>query len=207
MIKNLYRFGRDFPRWGLAMAEVGGCCTRCSPFTMGRSNINRSHAPISQSVRVCSTCSGELNLDRILATLDPVLDSSLYVFLSIRTRAGADSGAVLKKLLLDGIIPLSYFVENEGLSMILRSEEYDGVKNGFDHVASVGRYCKITLQVHSSLDAVGLTAVVSEKLTDANISANVVAAYYHDHIFIQSDRASEALAIVSKLAIEANDVL
>ena len=52
---------------------------------------------------------------------------------------------------------------------------------------------QITLTVHSSLDAVGLTAAVSTKLTSHGISANVVAAYYHDHIFVQTEKADKAL--------------
>ena len=43
-------------------------------------------------------------------------------------------------------------------------------------------FSKITLEIHSSLDAVGLTAAFSNKLTSYGISANVVAGYYHDHI-------------------------
>ena len=59
---------------------------------------------------------------------------------------------------------------------------------------------KITLQVHSSLDAVGLTAAVSSALANKGISANVVAAFYHDHVFVPSDRSEEAFQIVSSLS-------
>ena len=48
--------------------------------------------------------------------------------------------------------------------------------------------------VHSSLAAVGLTAAVAAALADHGISANVVAAFYHDHIFVPAERAEEALA-------------
>ena len=57
----------------------------------------------------------------------------------------------------------------------------------------------ITLSVHSSLDAVGLTAAVATKLTQSNISANVVAAYYHDHVFVASKDAEQALADLNAL--------
>jgi hypothetical protein len=48
--------------------------------------------------------------------------------------------------------------------------------------------------VHSSLEAVGLTAAVAGALTAAGISANVVAAFHHDHVFVPADRAEAAMA-------------
>ena len=54
----------------------------------------------------------------------------------------------------------------------------------------------ISLHVHSSLDAVGLTAAFSTALGNAGISANVVAAYYHDHIFVPTDKADKALNVL-----------
>ncbi len=54
----------------------------------------------------------------------------------------------------------------------------------------------ISLHVHSSLDAVGLTAAFSTALGNAGISANVVAAYYHDHIFVPTDKAEKALNVL-----------
>ena len=53
--------------------------------------------------------------------------------------------------------------------------------------------------VHSSLDAVGLTAAFSAKLTEKNISANVIAAYYHDHIFVPKEKAEQALNAILEL--------
>lgn len=64
-----------------------------------------------------------------------------------------------------------------------------------------GAFCHITLEVHSSLEAVGLTAVVAAELTKYGISANVVAAYYHDHIFVPSNRAHEALKCLQSLTL------
>ena len=58
---------------------------------------------------------------------------------------------------------------------------------------------KITLEVHSSLEAVGLTAAISTALASCNISANVVAGYYHDHIFIPKDKADLALETLERL--------
>jgi hypothetical protein len=65
-------------------------------------------------------------------------------------------------------------------------------------LAYESKFKQITLTVHSSLDAVGLTAAVATKLSSYGISANVVAAYYHDHIFVQSEKADEALSALKE---------
>ena len=67
-------------------------------------------------------------------------------------------------------------------------------------VSEGGEWARISLGVHSSLDAVGLTAIFSRALSDAGISSNVVAALYHDHIFVQWDRREEALRVLQTLA-------
>jgi uncharacterized protein len=57
-----------------------------------------------------------------------------------------------------------------------------------------------TFDNNSSLQAVGLTAAVSGKLAAKGIPANVVAGFYHDHLFVPSDRAQEALAALRELS-------
>jgi hypothetical protein len=58
----------------------------------------------------------------------------------------------------------------------------------------------ITLTVHSSLTAVGLTASFSKALSDENISCNVVAAYFHDHIFVDAKDASRAMEVLERFS-------
>ena len=58
----------------------------------------------------------------------------------------------------------------------------------------------ITLEVHSALDAVGLTAAFAQALTAAHISCNVVAAYFHDHIFVDKKDAAKAMEVLLGLA-------
>ena len=86
------------------------------------------------------------------------------------------------------------FWEAEGLSVILERAEADRL--GLTYT-SVHR-C-ITLQVHSSLTAVGLTAAVSSALSSAGISANVVAAYHHDYVFVPAEFAEKALRVLQTL--------
>ncbi|USA38597.1 ACT domain-containing protein [Pelagerythrobacter marinus] len=61
-------------------------------------------------------------------------------------------------------------------------------------------FARITLMVHSDLEGVGLTAAVSGALAEAGIACNVVAALHHDHAFVPSARADEAMDVLRKLA-------
>jgi hypothetical protein len=61
-------------------------------------------------------------------------------------------------------------------------------------------WARITLGIHSGLDAVGLTAAVSAALARRGISANIVAGLHHDHVFVPWQRRGEAMRILSELA-------
>ena len=58
----------------------------------------------------------------------------------------------------------------------------------------------ITLTVHSSLDAVGLTAAFSTALAQAGIGCNVLAGRYHDHILVPHAQRENAVAVLRALA-------
>lgn len=95
-----------------------------------------------------------------------------------------------------GLDPLLVFREAEGLTLVLPWDE----AVPFDPLFP----CRlITLSVYSALDAVGFIAAVAARLTAAGISANVVAAYHHDHLLVPADRAEAALAVLEAMAVEA----
>ena len=62
---------------------------------------------------------------------------------------------------------------------------------------------RITLNIHSSLEAVGLTAAVLQALASEAISANVVAGFYHDQIFVSQTSAERAMACLTLLSAAA----
>ena len=126
--------------------------------------------------------SGETDLKKLISGMRPALDPRPYVFCSFSEKSMDD---------LLACDPVGLFLEEEGLTAILAAE----------HAARLGlaeaeHYCRITLRVHSSLEAVGLTAAVSAVLAKGGIPANVVAAYYHDHIFVPERKAKEALDLL-----------
>jgi uncharacterized protein len=129
--------------------------------------------------------SGETNLSQILKTLSPELNPGEYIFHSTDDQAQFDQKDII-----------GLFKEKEGVTVIISKELADKKKIPYKFIASW-----ITLNVHSSLDAVGLTAAFSDALTKENISANVIAGYYHDHIFVakkDADKAMKALVRLSK---------
>jgi hypothetical protein len=59
----------------------------------------------------------------------------------------------------------------------------------------------ITLEVRSSLAAVGFLAAVTRALAGAGISANPVSGFHHDHLFVPWQRRLDALAVLEALAV------
>jgi hypothetical protein len=57
----------------------------------------------------------------------------------------------------------------------------------------------LTLLVHSSLEAVGLTAAVSSQLAAEGIACNVIAGYHHDHLLVPYRRVDDAVAALAAL--------
>ena len=132
--------------------------------------------------------SGISDLPTLLASLTPVVSSEVYVFLT-RPSATYGDGAELD--------PIASFLENEGLTLVVSRER--AVAAG-DHYQ--GEYGMISLGVHSDLQAVGLTATIANALAEHSISANIVAAFYHDHIFVPSSRVGDAVKVLEQLAAD-----
>lgn len=129
--------------------------------------------------------SGIIELDELLKTMQPELQSGEFVFCTV-------SGKLTDYLHFE---PLATFRETEGLTLITSVEA--ATREGLKYE---GQFKQITLTVHSSLEAVGLTAAVAAKLTAYGISANVVAAYFHDHIFVQSEKAHDAMNALNEFS-------
>jgi len=129
--------------------------------------------------------SGNKNLRELLRNMEPELDGQEYIFATF----SRDSAV------LDSIDCWARIQEREGITCILTAAS--AAKIG---IRAETVFRKITLMVHSSLEAVGLTAAVSRALSDRNISANIVAGFYHDHIFIPAKSALEALEALRSLS-------
>ncbi|TPJ72620.1 ACT domain-containing protein [Mesorhizobium sp. B2-6-2] len=134
---------------------------------------------------------GETDLRRLLASMTPRLLTDVYVFTTL-----APDSAVR-----DGLDPVMQFREREGLTLIVTEDEAKAAG-----LAGTFRCRMITLDIHSSLEAVGFLAAITKRLAAAGMGVNPVSAFYHDHLFVPAERAEEALAILRNLAVESGDL-
>jgi hypothetical protein len=130
---------------------------------------------------------GESDLLTLIAQMSPSLDDQIWAFVSV--------GEVSSEYVAEHA--LATFRETEGTTLIVpweRAEEFDICSEPM---------ARITLNIHSSLEAVGLTAAVSQALASEAISANVIAGFYHDHIFVPQTAGERAVACLTLLSAAA----
>lgn len=130
---------------------------------------------------------GETSLTTLLRSMSPQLNAGEYVFCTLR-----DSQ------LPSGLEIVGSFREQEGLTLIVERQQAEQAGLNVDYVAAW-----ITLNVHSALEAVGLTAAFASALGKAGISCNVIAGYYHDHLFVGRADAERAMDVLRQLAADA----
>lgn len=131
---------------------------------------------------------GETNLTALIQSMEPVLHAEIFVFCSL----SADDRTAL------AVRPVGIFHEAEGMTLIV--PQTVAIAQGWPHVYPCRQ---ITLNVHSSLEAVGFLATVTQALAHQGISVNPVSAYYHDHLFVPMDQAEAAIACLHHLAATA----
>jgi hypothetical protein len=127
---------------------------------------------------------GETDLSVLIKNMTPELNPGVYAFCVVNEINPLDLTSAI-----------GWFREKEGITLILPKQQADALGLQYSFIASW-----ITLNVHSSLEAKGLTAAFSSALTKAEISCNVLAAYHHDHIFVPVDDAEKAMKALRHLA-------
>ena len=130
---------------------------------------------------------GERDLAALLEGLRPELHPDTFVFCSLQLSQAPPSA----------LQPFATIREREGLTLVLTQGEAEAHTLSYE-----GRFRRITLRVHSSLEAVGLTAAVSTALASCGISANMLAGAFHDHILVPLEDAERAMACLRALSAD-----
>ena len=129
---------------------------------------------------------GQININELLKQMEPELIDGEFVFCTVPHHYS------FNPLTVQG-----FFKESEGITLILKREEAENLNLKYTYIAAW-----ITLKVHSSLAAIGFTAAFSNALSSEGISCNVIAAYYHDHIFVPYQDADRALLVLKSLSLQ-----
>ncbi|WP_299873355.1 ACT domain-containing protein [uncultured Sulfitobacter sp.] len=128
--------------------------------------------------------SGETNLDTLMKSLTAVLVDGVYVFATI------PAGQIPQ-----GLTPRMVFEEAEGTTLILLRSEAEQAGLAYEFPCRM-----ITLNIHSSLEAVGFIARIATELARHGMGVNPVSGFFHDHLFVPDGRAQDALGILDALA-------
>lgn len=128
--------------------------------------------------------SGEMDLQKLLSSLSAELHEGLYVFVTVPPEA-----------VPIGLVPRMMFRETEGVTLIVLKEEAEAHDLPHEFACRM-----ITLNVHSSLEAVGFIARIATELAAQGMGVNPVSGFYHDHLFIPDGREQEALRILARQA-------
>jgi len=124
------------------------------------------------------------DLSKLIRGMSPKLHQGEFVFVSVKSVDKIDRNDTVCE-----------FKEEEGTTLVLEKSKADELGLSYDFVAAW-----ITLKIHSSLEAVGLTAAFSTALTNSHISCNVIAGYYHDHIFVNHKDAQKAMDVLISMS-------
>ncbi len=128
--------------------------------------------------------SGQLNLDTLLRTMSANLIDGLFVFATI-------SDGVIP----EGLQPRLVFQEAEGATLILLKTDAETYGLSYEFPCRM-----ITLEIHSSLEAVGFLARITTALAEHNMGVNPVSGFFHDHLFVPDGRELDALAVLELVA-------
>ena len=130
---------------------------------------------------------GETDLKTLLASMTPELLDGIHVFAMLAPGVPQP----------EDLDPVMVFREREGTTLIVNEDaaKAAGLSASF-------RCRMITLNIHSSLEAVGFLAAITTRLASAGMGVNPVSAFYHDHLFVPAERAEEAMILLRGLAIE-----
>jgi len=144
---------------------------------------------------------GTLELSKLIRSMSPSLDAETYVFAHIPTNhEEPDATGKAAEWLAEAAVTQAQmlFREREACTVIISQTLADGLGLDFTFPCK-----KVTLDVHSSLDAVGFLAAVTTRLAERlRVGVNPVSGYFHDHLFVPLGKEELVMEELKAMAAE-----
>ncbi|KAK4548059.1 hypothetical protein LTR36_010779 [Oleoguttula mirabilis] len=130
---------------------------------------------------------GGLELAKLIKSMRPTLQDGTFIFATVASDSKLLEQAIPKADML--------FKESEGWTIIVTQAIADDL--GIDFIFPCR---KVTLDVHSSLEAVGFLAAITSRLADKLRIG--VSGYYHDHLFVPLGKEDLVVEELKQMAAE-----
>lgn len=137
--------------------------------------------PCKNGVTIKNVSFGNKIDNHEILAFNPKLNTGSFVFITS------------KEPVILNIESLLVFKEPEGFTHII---ETSSNQTKYEQLV---QWAWITLQYQSGLQEIGITAKFSTALANEKIACNVVAGFYHDHIFVPYSDRQAALNIIENL--------
>ncbi|MFY0680529.1 MAG: ACT domain-containing protein [Thalassovita sp.] len=128
--------------------------------------------------------SGETHLETLIRSLSAELVEGVFVFVTLPPAQVPEA-----------LRPRLRFEEAEGTTLIVLRSEAEALSLPYEFESRM-----ITLNIHSSLEAVGFIARIATALAAQGMGVNPVSGFYHDHLFVPLGREAEAMEILETLS-------
>jgi hypothetical protein len=178
---------------------------------------------------------GEQDLNKLLQTLDPILDPVSYIWVALppgETPPPTLSSSILYQFCEPyypgsqkdnptpsaGLTAMSDSAPKTRMTMVLPQPALNafttttmrlGIDDdtlGLPKGTETAFPCRlISIRCQSSLSAVGIIAKITQELVSEGISTNIVSAFYHDYIFVKPQEADLAMDVILDIVDDARE--
>ncbi|KAK5112024.1 hypothetical protein LTR62_004558 [Meristemomyces frigidus] len=136
---------------------------------------------------------GGMDLKSLIHSMNPTLNQEPFVWITL-----ARTDPRLAPFLSQKLQHVEVLVqESEGYTFVVTKTLAD--QENYEYVFPCRR---ITLNVHSSLEAVGFMAAIATRLARIGTGSNPVSGYHHDHLFVAVGKEDVVMGELRKMAEE-----
>ena len=138
------------------------------------------------------------DIRKLIAATEMVLYPEPLMIVSV----SRDEGEKARRLMKD-LVPFSSITfDVSEVSLVLKTEEWEDLKENFHEYEEEGPYRLITFDIVLDLSIVGYLAVISRVLADAGISIYALSTYLRDHVLVKESDVEKAVEVLKGLIEE-----